>query len=249
MRISRPPAFAFLLFLALACNRPAHITQIGYGYTQLSAPASDSATAAIIAPYKEKHDREMNEIIGRTDKAMPKERDQLETLLGNFVADVCLEKANALVSRADMCVLNNGGLRSSLPKGEISRGKIFELMPFENEIVVLTLSGEKMQALLNYIAAAGGVPVAGIKMGVKGRAPGKALIQGQPFDPQKNYRVATSDYLANGGDRMSFFAAPIAIEYTGSKIRDALIEHFKVQTKKGATVTSSLDGRLHHETE
>lgn len=254
MRISRITAgFFSLLVLASACSRQGHVTQIDYGFVQLDSTASDSSTSRLIAPYKRDEERLMNEVLGKTDVAMVKEKDKPESLLGNFVADVLFKKTSEKYMPSDrrspdICLLNNGGLRNSLPKGEITRGKIYELMPFDNEIVVVTISGEKMKDLLNYVAGAGGVPVAGMKMGIKGKVPMNVLIGGQPVDDKKTYKVITSDYLANGGDKMTFLASPIAMETTGYKIRDALIDYFKAETANGHIVTAAMDGRIYYET-
>jgi 2',3'-cyclic-nucleotide 2'-phosphodiesterase (5'-nucleotidase family) len=223
----------------------------------------DSATAAMIAPYKDSLDRIMNEVLVVSDQAMPKERDKTETLLGNFTADVVLWKARTLncdmagtkgnsaspAPCADLCLLNTGGLRSSLPQGKITRGNMFELMPFDNEIVIVTLSGKKTWELLHYVGATGGQPMAGIKMGLKAdKSPGTVLIQGMPLDTSKIYQVATSDYLANGGDKMDFFKKPIAITSTGIKIRDALIDFCLAENKKGNQLHPHLDERIYYET-
>ena len=102
----------------------------------------DSVLIAEIAPYKSGMDKTMNEVLNTSDVAMTK--DVPEGLLGNFVADLILKKANDYYAPDDgakvsICILNNGGLRTPLPKGDITRGKVFELMPFENEMVFIQL--------------------------------------------------------------------------------------------------------------
>ncbi len=126
-----------------------------------------------------------------------------EGLLGNFVADLILKKARDYCIRTgsdldpkklrgvDFCVLNNGGLRASLPKGEITRGNIFEVMPFGNEVVIVTLSGEKTKELLDFIAQRGGMPISGMKIGIRDHMPVNIMIDGKPFDIKNNYRIAT----------------------------------------------------------
>lgn len=249
-----------LLTLAIAginCHPKVHVTSVKPGYVEMnkSTGQTDSATHSILAPYKLGMDSIMNEVVGETTEAMPKERDKCETLLGNFVSDVCLEKGNAGYKPEDdrkgqVCILNNGGLRSSLPKGIITRGNIFELMPFDNELVVLTISGNKMWDLLKYVAASGGVPVAGMKMGLKSdKTPGVVLINGVPFDSTKTYKVVTSDYLASGGDKMSFLKDPIQYETTGVRIRDGLLEYCTERKKQGIVITPKLDGRVYYESD
>lgn len=256
-------AFLFTVLSVVACQHQAGVTGVSVEAVELGAQSElhDSATAAIINPFKDSLDRIMNEVLVVSDTAMPKERDKLETLLGNFVADVVLNSAcpskkypgmdtKSIPSIcAGLCLLNTGGLRSSLPKGNITRGNIFELMPFDNEIVIVELSGKETWNMLRYIAATGGQPVAGMKMGIKAdKSPGKILIEEMPFDSTHNYYVATSDYLANGGDKMDFFKKPVSIHLTGIKIRDALIGYCIEQKRTGNKIGGRTDGRLYYET-
>ena len=126
----------------------------------------DSLAATIIAPYKLAIDSVMNEVLCVSDMEMKKGKP--ESLLGNFVTDLCLQQ---YADVADICIMNNGGLRASLPKGKITRGKIYELMPFENELVVLKLSKYDFLRLLDYLVSRGGEPFSGlsIKMNAEGK--------------------------------------------------------------------------------
>lgn len=242
-------------FLLVGCTRPAHVTGVEVTAVELNPKSTqhDSATHVIIGPYKMRLDAEMNAVVAHTTAAMPKEKDKAETLLGNFVADVVLLKARETYKpedgkTVDLCLLNNGGLRSSLPKGNVTRGDIFSLMPFDNEIVVVTISGAKMQELLKFLAASGGLPVAGINMGIRAdRTPGTAFINGKLVEESRTYKIATSDYLATGGDKMNFLIAPVKLETTGLKIRDALLEHCASATSSNQPIGSPLDGRLRYE--
>lgn len=256
------PAFFAAALLAGSCHHAADVTGVNVAYVEMNGQENlhDSATAAMIAPFKDSLDHIMNEVMIVSDLEMPKERDKTETLLGNFVADVVLSEANPNCKNKsesisnipllcpDICLLNTGGLRSSLPKGNITRGNIFELMPFDNEIVIVTLSGKQTWELFRYVAATGGQPVAGFKMGLKSdKSPSTVLIQGVPFDTTKNYNVATSDYLANGGDKMDFFKNPLAVTLTGIRIRDALLNYCAAENKKGNHLHPHLDERIYYE--
>lgn len=148
--------------------------------------------------------------------------------------------------KADLCLLNNGGLRATLPKGEITRGKIFELMPFENELVVLTLSGAQTKELFIVLAKFGGMPVSGINIGIADDRPDEVFINDIPFDSSKTYKVVTSDYLANGGGKLQFFNNPLKREDLGIKLRDAIIAYIIEEREKGNKLTSGYDGRIHY---
>jgi 2',3'-cyclic-nucleotide 2'-phosphodiesterase (5'-nucleotidase family) len=194
-----------------------------------------------------KMDSIMNEVLGRSDQELLKGLP--ESSLGDFVSDAVLKKTNENypVVAADICLLNNGGLRSQLPKGTITLGNVFELMPFENAITVLTLSGEKTKQLFESLVENNGAPFAGATVIAKGKKMTELKINGKDFDITKTYKVATSDYLAAGGDKYLFFNDPIKIEPLNYKLRDAIVDYIKDETKKGKTIKVEMDGRIKYE--
>lgn len=207
----------------------------------------------IISAYRIKLASKMNEVINSSLIHM--ETGSPEGLLGNFVSDLTYLRAKEISAQhVDFCLLNNGGFRTPLPKGEITRGKIFELMPFENEIVIVEISGEKMLDLLDYIKAKSlmttsrktGVPISGLRMKINKDKIVEVKIGSFAFDKSKNYRIATSDYLSNGGDHMVFFLDPISVENSGIKLRDAILTHIISLNNKNIELNAELDGRIHH---
>ena len=117
---------------------------------------SDKHIVSIIKPYKIGIDSVMDEELCFSSVEMTKSNPQ--SLLGNFVTDLCLEMYDTI---ADICIMNNGGLRSSLPSGKITRGDIYKLMPFDNELVILELDPEEIYELSGYIISRGGEPFSG----------------------------------------------------------------------------------------
>jgi len=206
-----------------------------------STLSSLESTETFIQPYKESLDAEMNEVLVYSEKAMIKGTPESE--LGNFVADLSLKIITEKIPEAniDFCLLNNGGLRTSLPQGAITRGKIFELMPFDNELVMVTLTKDSLKTLVHYLNNIGGQPISG---NIKFNFSGKEIILKENLFPNENVVILTTDYLAQGGDNMSFFLNPIKIENTQLKLRDAIIEHCLEEHKKGNQLTSKLDGRI-----
>jgi 2',3'-cyclic-nucleotide 2'-phosphodiesterase (5'-nucleotidase family) len=242
----------FCLLMLAACSTPNHLSKTEVSGIRLdSSAAGDPAIDAMIEPYKSTLEKEMNEIlVYSTSDAV---KGQPEGKLGNLIADLSLSAANRYLKEsgkkaADICMLNNGGLRTSLPAGAITRGKIFELMPFENMLVVLTISGEQMKNLLSYIGRSKGMPVAGLQMKIDAEGNAKdVMIGGKPFDMNQNYRVATSDYLAGGGDKMGFFKNPLETENLNRKLRDALIEEMVMTNRQGKKLEPKLDNRISNE--
>ncbi len=206
----------------------------------------------MIVPYKQTADAEMNAVIGISDQVL--RNAQPEGLLGDFAADILLLKAkeycsgpssmNQDIKSADLCVLSSNTFRTSLPKGNITLGNVFQLMPYDNVIVTVKMKGPDVKEILDYIAAKGGVPVAGMKMKIKNNMPDSVLIGDKPFDPLRDYIVVTTDYLANGGDNMTFYKNALKRTSTEIKLRDAITVYIKEEFKKGNTIHVKKDGRV-----
>lgn len=227
--------FIAIVLLLIQCTPTTKVIS-----TNSSTPINGTITeqhqaTELIAPYKQQLDAEMNEVLVISSEEFPKEKGQTQTKLGNLVADLSLEVAQKMYSNTiDFCLLNFGGLRTSLPKGEITRGKVFELMPFENELVVVSLTQDSLNSLIAYIKSIGGQPIAG-----------KVKINSNEIIKNTNgYKVLTSDYLANGGDNMKFFLNPIKTEKVGIKLRDAIIQYCIEQNKEGKQLVGKLDDRI-----
>ena len=183
----------------------------------------DSTVYFTVLPYKQLLDAQMNEVLCYSSSDLTKGKP--ESLLGNWTSDACLEIAQQLTEEFDIDVsfFNTGGLRSTLSKGEITKGDIFKLMPFENELVVLELNRDEFLSLKDYFVTTEGQPI--------------AFSDG--FSMQDSlFHVLTTDYLANGGDKMSFFNTKTQHK-VGIKMRDALINY----CLENDTITSTLDSR------
>ena len=192
----------------------------------------DSTIYNIIQPYQNEIEEQMNETLVYTKNDLTKGRPQ--STIGNFVTDLCLNYCDA-----NICVFNNGGLRTTIDKGDITRGKIFELMPFENELVILELNKTDFIGLLNYISLRRGEPFSGLNIKIDKN--NNIIEHSWPvnFNNNETVRVLTSDYLANGGDKMSFFKGKKQHKI-GLKLRDAIIDY----CEKNDTIDIRLDNRI-----
>ena len=204
----------------------------------------DSSVIKTYLPYKQKMEAAMNAVIGKTDSAIVKTRGP-ESGLGNFFSDACFAEAKKLDTNIDFAIPSTtGGLRNSLPKGNITLGNVFELMPFENELLVLKLKGSDVLELCKFIAQSGGQPVSGLKLKIVNKVPQEIFINGKAFDTSKTYNVLTSDYIAGGGDNSFGMEKLIETKVLNLKVRDALIQYIKHQTLAGKSITVKLDGRI-----
>lgn len=204
---------------------------------------ADKAYTEWLQPYKQKIDVEMNVIIGYAAETMRAHKP--ESLLSNFSADVYLKAASShLNTPVDMAVVNLGGLRTQVPQGTITMRKVFELMPFENELVVVWIRGDKLLELLNGFASVGGQGVAGIRMTITNGKATDITVAGKALEMQKLYSIATNDYLAGGNDNMPQLAMYEKRENTGLKVRNVLLGFIKAETAAGRKIESRLDGRI-----
>jgi 2',3'-cyclic-nucleotide 2'-phosphodiesterase (5'-nucleotidase family) len=173
-----------------------------------------------------------------------------ENLLGYWVADVMRQAARALVGAPVRFAVNNaGGLRANLRPGLIKVGDIFELMPFENELVVIELSGaEVIQVVREGLLRRGGEPCSGILLKVEG-SPEKATLRvtwedGSPIDPEAPVLVATSDYLYAGGDSLPTLKKGRKPFTTGLTLRQMLLDHCTAQAKANRELVPPAPGRF-----
>lgn len=240
----------FLLILTGCTDRSKEFTLEGHTILldSVNAPVKDSLQEELIHQYRESLEADMNRVLVYSEHVM--ERGTPEGTLNNFVADLVLDIGQDIYQPQDgkpidFCLLNYGGLRVPLPEGEITYGRVFELLPFENEMVVITLSGEKTFQLFEYLAVASrGMPVSGVKLIINNEAPESILIQSQEFDSNRTYKILTSDYLAGGGDSMSFFLQPLNYELLGKRVRDAIILHMQNVNARGEKISAELDQRI-----
>lgn len=120
---------------------------------------------------------------------------------------------------------------------------MFEIMPFENTLLVVTMSPEKIQEMLEYMAKSKGHPISNLSLKVVDGKCQDVMVGGEKLDVNKSYKVVTSDYLQHGGDSMFFFSDPEKIDSLNYLMRDAMIDYFT----KIDTVKVQLDNRFTYE--
>ena len=205
---------------------------------------ADSAIVNYYIPFKLQMEKEMNRQIGYSKNFLSKNRSEGEFLAGNFFADAMLAIGKSIDPQAQIAIATKGGIRSEIKQGPITIGSMFEMMPFENAITILELSGKDILTLANFIAKTGGQPIAGCTIVIKDGMPQEFFIQGQPVDLDKSYKLVTYDYLANGGDYIDGIQSPIKRTDTPTLVRDALIKYVEGLTKQGKNINTTLDGRI-----
>ncbi len=208
-----------------------------------TASISDSEVSTLINPYQKELEAEMGKTIGYCKGGL--EKEQPEGSLGNWAADAILAQAELYLDRKmDFAVVNNGGLRiPNISEGDISLGKMYELMPFDNLLVAMELPGSVVIQLAEHIAANAGWPISEAMQITVSPEGVEVSLNGEPIDPKGQYSMVISDYLANGGDKCEFFKELPQIP-TNKLFREALIERVQACTAAGESVESSVEGRV-----
>lgn len=235
-----------LVFLLLACQRtwqPAAQLRPEARLPVNTAVAADVTAEAAIAPYRQKVEQRMREVIGQAPAEL--KADAIESSLGNFVADLQRSQAAALLGQPiDLGLMTRGGLRYIIPQGNITVGDVFELMPFENELLVLTLAGATVEKLFQFGASKKILALSNASFVIQNDQATNIMIGGKPFNKEQTYTLAISDYLANGGDNLSFLKEALKTEKAGILLRDAIIKHIQQLTAQGKPVEARVEGRV-----
>lgn len=193
--------------------------------------------------YKRRMEKSVTRKIGTVSKRMLAGRP--ESTLSNFLADQLLEKARTLSSeQVDVCVINIGGIRASLNKGELTVEDIYKVLPFEDQVVILTLSGKDLLSLFQYVAGVGGEGLSGVRLTCKDKKVTQATINDKPIDAQAAYTVATLTYLAQGNGGFAVLLRATETKTLNRTARECIIEQIEQLTAEGKPIRGNLDGRI-----
>ena len=196
----------------------------------------DARAAEFVKPYKHVVDSVMGPVVGRSAKYMTAQRPE-----GTLAKDYS--------EHPDFAIYNMGGVRAALPKGEVTYGDVVDIAPFENKIAFATLSGSDVLDLFRQIASVGGEGVSSaVRMVITKDYQLESLtINGEPVDPQRDYRVASIDYLLGGTDKMEAFKKARDLhtpKETSNNTRFIIMHYFSEMAKQGRDVDAEIEGRI-----
>ena len=222
-------------FVIVACETESNQQKYGYNIEINQQVLSDSSIVKYYQPFKKNLEESlMNTPISYSPETYKKNDGELNSTLSNMFADATYEMSNPVFNKMsgeniDIVLLNNGGIRSIISKGNISEKTAFELMPFENSIVVLELSGLSIIKMIDYLRKVKlQHPISGLQITLNNDySVNEVKINGVSIENEKKYYVATTDYLLEGGDKMYFLAETTKTTDINYKMRDILIDYFK----------------------
>lgn len=235
---------SILLVFLSACSKYYQPVSTTSSHSELKSVKPDSLINVFIDSYKKEIDGKMNEVIAISDSVLTK--DGMESTLANFVLESMDYYIHSTRSQSLQFIsfVNRGGLRVNLPIGEITVRNIYELMPFDNEIVIVKISGEKLKQALNSFCDNGKLLSKNISFQCENKLAKSGIFREQTIIDTLKYTVITTDYLANGGDNCYFFSQPFSVETTNVKLRDAIINYCRFLSKTNLHITPYRDGRI-----
>ncbi len=245
--MTRIGTLRFLLYASIvltSCKTTYIPSGAAYNHYAVNAQhAKDSTLSLQLKPYRDSVDRTMNEVVGNLEGELVKKSP--EGSLGNFMADAVLFGAEQKYKKkVDAAFVNSGGVRlTQISKGAITRGKIFELMPFDNIIVLQQVKGEVFKQFLDVTAEKGGWPLAGLTMEIRNGKAQNIKVGGAPLDPAKVYTIANSDYVVNGGDDATMLRS-IPQENNGYLMRDAIFDYLQSMKATGKKISTQEEKRV-----
>lgn len=227
----------------VSCHK--HYYPIAYTsktYAIDTARVADSTYVKMLQPYRQRMEQQMQVVIGFTDTLLTKGRP--EGALGNFTADAMLQEAKRINPSVAIAVANSGGIRiSQLAPGNITLGKVYEWMPYDNALVIVNIPGNVLQQFCSHMAMNGGWPVSGLSYKIKDKQAIDIKVGGLPLKEDQVYIVATNDYLLYGGDNCSFLTS-LKNETTNRFIREILIDEIKNLAKQNKPVHAYIEKRV-----
>lgn len=217
--------------------------------------AADPKISKILEPYMKKADQSLNEVIGvSSDKFEFKNNitRYQESAIGNFVCDSVVGYLKDHNISVDFAIMNGGGIRSGLPKGEITKGDILTVLPFKNSIYVVKIDGKTLLKLFERIATTsqGSGSFAQVSSDISytvlydKNENGKLLnlsINSAPIDMNRTYYLATNNYVVNSDPRYSDILSKLEVFDNSALLSQAVIDYIKSQKTK---ITPIIDGRI-----
>jgi len=216
------------------------------------AVADDPQVAAVVAEYEKQLNASLGQVIGKTSVALDARASVIrfgESNLGNFLADVYKQAVGA-----DCALLNSGGIRSDTTygPGDLTKKDILSILPFENTLVKVRLTGAHIKRLLEHGVSVAGQEdgrfpqVSGLEFGYDARQPVGSRVTsiqlgGKPIDPGKSYTLAVNAYLLGGGDGYDFKGADVLVKPEEGPVEpDVVMEAIK----KMGTIAPHVEGRI-----
>jgi len=231
------------ILIAVSCNTSYKAENVQYSSYRIQPnDAGSQSLTSIIKPYSDSVNKLMDVVIGYNE--VPLERKKQSNILGYFMTDAYLQMAKQKMNaKVDAAFMNSGGIRlPDLPAGAITQGKIYELMPFDNLMVVVNVKGSLLKQYLDTLAANDGVIESGITMQIVNKTAQRVMIGEKPLALNADYTIVHSDYVAMNSSLLK----NINRTTNGYLLRDAILDYIKSFSREGKKVTVVNTDRINY---
>jgi 2',3'-cyclic-nucleotide 2'-phosphodiesterase (5'-nucleotidase family) len=229
------------IFFAVSCNTSYKAENVQYSSYRIQQQDEGSKSlTTIVKPYADSVNKLMNVVIGYNEVQLEKKKQG--NTLGFFITDAYLEMARQKVDpKIDAAFMNSGGIRlPEMAAGPITQGKIFELMPFDNLMVLLKVKGSLLKQYLDTLAANEGVLESGITMQIVNKTVEQVMVGGKPLDLNADYKIVHSDYVVMNSNLLK----KITWSSNGYLLRNALLDYVKFISGQNKKVTVTNTDRI-----
>lgn len=185
----------------------------------------------------------LKQVIGYSPEVM--EKHAPESALSNWFIDALMTQCEALSGKkVDVGIVNFGGIRVDMPKGDVLYDDIASMFPFKNNVVYLEMYGRDIRAILENMARRNFHVLGGVRCVVKDRELVSAEIGGNPIDDDRVYGVCTISFLLNGGDGLSLGDNALNTTIFDEYVMDVMLPYVQGLTDRGLPITGKADGRV-----
>lgn len=201
----------------------------------------DPAIEEMLKPYRSDIEALYKEKVAKAPKRLARESAELL----NFMADFVEMRGKEVAGKVDLSIVNKGGIRNSIEKGDVSAGEIITLMPFFNTVQVIEITGENLIKAFNTMASQNGNGVSSNVEAIYDPVADECVeikISGKDIDPKAKYRVATIDYLAEGGDYMESLTDHELVGQSDKFLFEDMLDYFR--SGSGKKMASSPNERM-----
>lgn len=185
----------------------------------------------------------VKEVVGYSPEALGK--GYPESKLSNWAIDIIMDQVRKVSGKTiHMGILNFGGIRANMPKGDVILDDMQSMFPFRNQIVYLEVKGSEIRKILEKMAAGRFQVLGGVRIVAEGGQLVSAEVGGAPLEDEKIYGVATISFLLNGGDGLSLEDSALSVQNYDVDIIEAIMNHVYAEKEAGRPLTAELDGRV-----